>query len=419
MRLLGAFVLVVAASAETASAQAPDARWAPWLGCWQMIDERVSEERSLDADKPLDERRRRPSDVEVCVTRAPEPAGAIMTTRVAGEAALEQSVMADGVSHPLVQSDCRGIQSATWSRDGRRLFASAELTCGEDRRKVSGLSMLEDPLTWLDIQSIEVGDRTEVRLRRYTRPAQAQPGGSSTPAGPLGRAVWRVDDVIEAAARLTPAVLEAALVETHAQVGLNSRALVALDDAGVSDAVIDLLVALAYPDKFQVESQARADRGTFFFTETDIEQPWEPWFYSPLFSRAYYAPFGYFYAPYYAFAPFVTLQPAVVVIDGERPKAMAISPDGTKLYVAIFESGNGSTILVGVRVEPDGVFRIVFCPVARIFTLVPPMSTTSTRMARDAVAVGVVPEYVGRRKVTIERIPTIPYGRTRLCLILC
>ena len=40
-----------------------------------------------------------------------------------------------------------------------------------------------------------------------------------------------------------------------------------------------------------------------------------------------------------------------LVIDGDRPKAMALSPDRSKLYVAIFESGNGSTILVGT--QPD------------------------------------------------------------------
>src|SRR6185503_11799505 len=40
-----------------------------------------------------------------------------------------------------------------------------------------------------------------------------------------------------------------------------------------------------------------------------------------------------------------------LVVDGERPKAMAVSPDGAKLYVAILESGNGSTILVGL--QPD------------------------------------------------------------------
>ncbi|HWN97407.1 MAG TPA: hypothetical protein VNT99_20415 [Methylomirabilota bacterium] len=34
-----------------------------------------------------------------------------------------------------------------------------------------------------------------------------------------------------------------------------------------------------------------------------------------------------------------------IVIAGERPRALAASPDGSKIYVAIFESGNGTTIL--------------------------------------------------------------------------
>ncbi len=42
---------------------------------------------------------------------------------------------------------------------------------------------------------------------------------------------------------------------------------------------------------------------------------------------------------------------ASVAIDGEKPKAMAVSPDGSKVYVAIFESGNGSTILGGRLTE--------------------------------------------------------------------
>ena len=34
-----------------------------------------------------------------------------------------------------------------------------------------------------------------------------------------------------------------------------------------------------------------------------------------------------------------------LAIQGERPRAMATSPDGAKVYVAIFESGNGTTVL--------------------------------------------------------------------------
>jgi YVTN family beta-propeller protein len=44
-----------------------------------------------------------------------------------------------------------------------------------------------------------------------------------------------------------------------------------------------------------------------------------------------------------------------LAIEGERPRAMAASPDGTRVYVAIFESGNGTTILAKKLTEL-GVF---------------------------------------------------------------
>ena len=34
-----------------------------------------------------------------------------------------------------------------------------------------------------------------------------------------------------------------------------------------------------------------------------------------------------------------------LVVDGNRPRAMDVSPDGSKVYVAIFESGNETTII--------------------------------------------------------------------------
>lgn len=50
-----------------------------------------------------------------------------------------------------------------------------------------------------------------------------------------------------------------------------------------------------------------------------------------------------------------------IAIDGERPRAMAVSPDGSRVYVAIFESGNGTTVLgrrlttVGTPAQPGPV----------------------------------------------------------------
>ena len=42
-----------------------------------------------------------------------------------------------------------------------------------------------------------------------------------------------------------------------------------------------------------------------------------------------------------------------VVVDAEDPRALAVSPDGTKVYAAIYESGNKTTLLMGSSLE-DG-----------------------------------------------------------------
>ena len=49
------------------------------------------------------------------------------------------------------------------------------------------------------------------------------------------------------------------------------------------------------------------------------------------------------------FDPLSAARPLIrtVLIDGDRPKAMAVSPNGEFVYVSIFESGNASTILAG------------------------------------------------------------------------
>jgi YVTN family beta-propeller protein len=51
--------------------------------------------------------------------------------------------------------------------------------------------------------------------------------------------------------------------------------------------------------------------------------------------------------------------PLVVPIVGEDPRAMAVSPDGAEVYVAVFESGNATTILGGGADDPG---TLVFPP---------------------------------------------------------
>jgi YVTN family beta-propeller protein len=57
----------------------------------------------------------------------------------------------------------------------------------------------------------------------------------------------------------------------------------------------------------------------------------------------------------YVFDPAnLAARPARIAIQGEDPRALAVSPDGSRVYVAVFESGNASTILGGGLVTNVG-----------------------------------------------------------------
>ena len=51
--------------------------------------------------------------------------------------------------------------------------------------------------------------------------------------------------------------------------------------------------------------------------------------------------------------------PTVMTLEGNTPRSMGVSPDGTKVYVAMFDSGNGTTILGG---GSEGPATIAFPP---------------------------------------------------------
>ncbi|MGH9256266.1 MAG: hypothetical protein ACRD3C_17045 [Vicinamibacterales bacterium] len=318
----GLFVLSVAA----AEAQQLDARWAPWLGCWQLVDENVRQ------DGPAAAARARSEGTRVCVVPAETAAAVTLSTRIEDQPVLEQTIAADGAQHPIDETGCRGWQRAEWSRTGDRLFSRAELSCtNEAPRTVSGLAMITGG-AWIDVQAIDVGGREHIRVRRYRKVADrtgagAPPAVQAESIAPrLAARRFTLEDVKEAAAKLSPRAVEAALVETNASFDLNSRALVDLDQAGVPDSVIDLMVALSFPDHFIVDRarpQAAAastgfgpgygSYGPYSSSPYDgllydgfWDSPYVPYYYSP-FGYAYWAGYG---MPYYPLAGFVTIDPA-------------------------------------------------------------------------------------------------------------
>lgn len=286
--------------------QLTDPKWSPWIGCWELVLENARDA----ATRPNPSRRTLPSTTspsrpQVCIE--PSGVGVTLTTRVAGQQAIQQTIVADGLEHAITDKECRGTQRAEWSSDSRKIYSRADLTCSNDKgnRRVSGFSILGANGTWTDIQAIDVSGQQTVRVRSYRRVSEIDRIGSGlTHATPL-----TLDDVKEASGKVSPRALEAALVETGSSYDLSGKDLVSLQDANVPSSVTDLVVALSYPERFIVERQARADLAPSapfvdepFFLGWAFGYPmWSDLygFYSPLYGP--YAP--YFYSPFYAYLP--------------------------------------------------------------------------------------------------------------------
>jgi hypothetical protein len=278
-------------SAAPALAQDPyagfDSRWNPYLGCWTIVHDQYGRSAPV------------PAGTMVCV-RPEGRAGIAVTTTVDGKNVLEQTIVADGTAQPISQAGCTGTQTNKWSRDGRRLFTNVELECSNPpKRTVSGITLMGNG-QWIDVQSTVIDGNSDVRVRRYRRTSDQQVSAPGTTAATL-----TIEDVIEASANVQSEALEAALDEVNARFPLNSRVLKQLADNGVSSNVIDLLIAKAFPEKFEVErnsypTASAASYGSVSSGSTSIymgSSIYPSPFYDPLYSSYYYySPFAY---PYY------------------------------------------------------------------------------------------------------------------------
>jgi hypothetical protein len=271
---------------------AVDARWLPWIGCWRPADVRSPDR-----------------DVQICVVPA-GASGARMLTLAGEQTVIDETFVADGVAHDAGEAGCRGTRTSEWSDGGARLFSSAELACeGQPARKVSGLSFIAVGGHWVDIQAVSTGARETVRVRRYARTAELPPDGSLLAPELAARAArsWQevaaaaltVNDVIEMSRKISPNAIEAAIVEMQSTFPLNSRTLLALDDAGVSEGVIDLMVAQTFPRQFQIRRRGGSSSvgGTVFggFPGSGFQDAWMG--FDPYY--AFYSPFGLSYWRYF------------------------------------------------------------------------------------------------------------------------
>lgn len=276
----------------------------------------------------------RSGGVRICVTPAGAPGAIRQQTIVNDETVLEETIAADGQDHAVAEAACRGTRSAQWSSTGRQLFMRGTLSCeGQPTRTISGLTMIVAGPTWVDVQLVEVGGQRNVRVRRYgmSRDQSGTAGRRTVTPGSSSGIVTRlaIEEVTEASREVAPEVVQAALVEVGTKFPLNAERLIALDKAGVPGSVVDVMVALSFPEKFVIER--RASGGYAPMWGGGGPDPWAV--SSPYGWVGMYSPFAYQYYGFYdpRFGPgygWITVNPGPGAGEPEEAHGRAVRGQG-------------------------------------------------------------------------------------------
>ena len=149
------------------------------------------------------------------------------------------------------------------------------------------------------------------------------------------------------------------LTETEPRLDLDAAALIALDATGIDGSVIDLLVALAYPERFTVQRRSRSSSGSSGWSNwggggsgLGWAGTYDPIWYSDLYPY-YLTPLGYGawgrgYSPYfynYGTNPFISIRDATIAAREAAPRAV----NGLG-YTQVHErtgAGRGTAVPVG------------------------------------------------------------------------
>lgn len=254
-----------------------DTRWLPWIGSWRLVSNTVN-----TSDSELTE------EYILTVSPGDDVNSVTMKGYRDGIVISEENITADGLRHSLTDDGCTGWYLHSWSETGRRLLLNSESSCEEDLpRLISGMSIFDDIGEWLEIRLLKSGEEKAITISRYRNVEgdQVIPGSVNATDPVFARisagTSLSISEVIELSSKVEPEVLEAALMELHEPFPIDSKQLARLADSEVPSQIVDLMVALSFPDKFTVE---RTTISTVKETAppksyTDLRPPYRYWPY--------------------------------------------------------------------------------------------------------------------------------------------
>lgn len=327
------FLLAAGGLPGTADGQQTDGRWLPFFGCWQP----VSEEATRASDDAL-----------LCLQPVTGEVGVEMISIEDGEIVARETLRADGLQHDSEREGCTGWSRGEFSARPGVVYIDSEHACeGDVLRGSTGVVAMVSPREWIDVKVVTAGGESMTWVARYrlATQRQAEEAGFGEIATDRRMAVLSarvaaaappsVDDVIEASEHVAPEAVGAWVAERDVPLDLSADELVRMADAGLSEEVIDMVIAVSYPERFAVDRgderyERRYDRAY------RLGGYWSPWgwgrwgYYDPFYSSLFYSPYGYGRYGYgfgygYGYRGYV---PVIITGDRERGTGRVIRGRG-------------------------------------------------------------------------------------------
>lgn len=225
-----------------------DARWRAYLGCWSTV---ASGERGPD----------------VCFVPTSD-SQTVERLLVSGDSILERSsVSSAGRRVERRQDGCTGWESGQWSADDRRLYTRTEFTCDGGRALVStGLYAMVLPHQFSRIEGVTTRTGRGVRAIRFgTLPytvalpdsiARRLPAANERAFAARFEAAAEVSsaDVVDAVRAIDSSVVATWIADRQQRFPMTVSDARALRDARVPASVIDMMVAVSYPERFTIST---------------------------------------------------------------------------------------------------------------------------------------------------------------------
>jgi hypothetical protein len=231
---------VRAQSAAKQSQAAADARWNPWLGCWQADSDAVAAGRA--------------GARYTCVVPTARPTAVDVVALVGGSIVSRSRIDVNGRSHAIDQGACQGDETATWSDTRHRVYLRSNYSCGGVEGTSTRLFAIAPGGDWLEVETVRAGGGSVDHVTRRhdvgvpgdapAEVARSLAGRSlalstarAAAAAPIGAA-----DVIEAVHSVDAGTVRSWLVASNAHVQLTGADAQALMHADVPTSVMQAMM---------------------------------------------------------------------------------------------------------------------------------------------------------------------------------